>query len=53
MSAIGRFEAELLALIRANAQGLLDAIRTREGDLTPEIEAKLKSILEQFTKSFA
>jgi F-type H+-transporting ATPase subunit alpha len=49
---IGKFEAELLQLIRAGHKDLLDGIR-KEKALTPDLEAKLKSILENFSKSFA
>jgi F-type H+/Na+-transporting ATPase subunit alpha len=49
---IGKFEAELLQSIRAGHKDLLDGIR-KEKALTPDLEAKLKSILENFTKSFA
>jgi F-type H+-transporting ATPase subunit alpha len=48
---VGRFEAELLRLMRAKHQDVLDAIRTG-GKLTPEIEAKLKAILDEFAKDF-
>ena len=49
---VGRFEAEFLRLMRARHKDLLDAIRTGK-TLTPEIEAKLKTILDEFAKSFA
>ena len=49
---VGRFEADLLRLMRAKHQDVLDAIRTG-GALTPEIEAKLKAILDEFAKAFA
>ena len=52
MSAVQRFEAELLRLMRSKHKDVLDAIRTGK-QITPEIEAKLKSILEEFSKSFA
>ncbi|NOT40852.1 MAG: F0F1 ATP synthase subunit alpha [Alphaproteobacteria bacterium] len=48
---IGKFELELLQSIRAGHKDLLDGIR-KEKALTPDLEAKLKSILESFTKSF-
>jgi F-type H+-transporting ATPase subunit alpha len=49
---IGRFEDELLRLMRGKHKDLLDAIRTGK-QLTPEIEGKLKTILDEFAKSFA
>ena len=49
---VGRFEDEFLRLMRGKHQDLLDAIRTGKA-LTPEIESKLKDILDNFTKSFA
>jgi F-type H+-transporting ATPase subunit alpha len=49
---IGRFEQELLRTIRASHKDILDGIR-KEKALTPEIEGKLKSALETFSKSFA
>ncbi|MDE2134103.1 MAG: F0F1 ATP synthase subunit alpha [Alphaproteobacteria bacterium] len=49
---VGRFEADLLRLMRGKYTDVLDAIRTG-GTLTPEIEAKLKSILDEFAKAFA
>jgi F-type H+-transporting ATPase subunit alpha len=52
VSQIGKFEAELLQSIRAGHKDLLDGIR-KEKALTPDLEAKLKSILENFSKSFA
>jgi len=52
VSDIGRFEAELLRLLRSKHQDTLDAIRTGKV-LTPELEARLKEILDGFTKAFA
>ena len=49
---IGRFEADLLRLMRGRHQDVLDAIRTG-GTLTPDIEAKVKAILDAFAKDFA
>ena len=49
---IGRFEAELLRLMRGKHQDVLDAIRTG-GALTPEIEGKVKAILDAYAKDFA
>jgi F-type H+-transporting ATPase subunit alpha len=52
VNAIGRFEKQLLAHVRSSNKDLLDGIRTQKA-LTPELEAKLKSILDTFSKSFA
>ncbi len=52
VSDIGRFEDEFLRLMRGKHKDELDAIRTGK-QLTPEIDGKLKSILDEFTKSFA
>ncbi len=49
---IGKFEQELLQKIRAGHKDILDGIR-KEKALTPDIEAKLKSVLESHVKSFA
>jgi F-type H+-transporting ATPase subunit alpha len=49
---IGRFESELLARIKSSNAGLLDGIRAKK-DLTAELEAELKSVLEAFVKTFA
>jgi len=49
---VGRFEKELLARVHANNASLLEGIRTKK-DLTSELEAELKSVLEAFLKTFA
>ena len=49
---VGRFEKELLARVHANNASLLDGIRTKK-DLTSELEAELKGVLESFVKTFA
>jgi F-type H+-transporting ATPase subunit alpha len=49
---IQRFEGELLRMMRAKHADLLDGIRTQK-QITPDTEAKLKSILDEFVKSFA
>ena len=49
VSGVGRFEAEFLRLMRAKHQDVLDLIRIG-GVLTPEVEGKLKAILDAFTK---
>src|SRR5687767_8233489 len=50
VNAVQRFEAELLRLMRSKHKDVLDSIRTGK-QLTPDIEAKLKTILEEFAKS--
>jgi len=52
VSDVGRFEKELLARVHANNASLLDGIRTKK-DLTSELEAELKGVLESFLKTFA
>lgn len=49
---IGRFESELLRLMRGKHQDVLETIRTSK-QLAPDTEAKLKAILDEFLKSFA
>jgi F-type H+-transporting ATPase subunit alpha len=49
---VTRFEAALLADIRANHAGILDAIRT-EQQVTDEIDAQLRDAIGNFAKSFA
>ncbi len=51
-SAVGRFEAEFLALLRGKHAKLLDGIRTKKA-LDDTLEGELKSALEAFTKTFA
>jgi len=48
---VGRFEQEVLRLFRGKHVDVLDAIRNG-GVLTPEIDGKLKSILDEFAKAF-
>ncbi len=48
---VRRFETALLSEVRAKAGELLDAIRD-EGELSEHSEAKLKELLDGFTKSF-
>jgi F-type H+-transporting ATPase subunit alpha len=49
---ISRFEGELLRMMRAKHADVLDGIRTQK-QITPDNDAKLKSILDEFVKSFA
>jgi F-type H+-transporting ATPase subunit alpha len=48
---VARFEAELLARLRGDKAGLLQAIRAGKV-LTPELEDKLKAMLDAFAKAF-
>ena len=49
---IGRFEQQLLQTLRASHKEILDGIR-KEKALTPDLENKLKAVLESVIKSFA
>ena len=49
---IGRFEQEFLQKLRGGHRDILDGIR-KEKALTPDLESKLKAVLESFSKSFA
>ena len=48
---VGRFETAFLSEVRAKAGEILEAIRV-EGELSQDTEAKLKELLDGFTKSF-
>jgi F-type H+-transporting ATPase subunit alpha len=52
VNAVQRFEGEFLRLMRGKHADLLEAIRTGK-QLTPEIENRLKSILDEFARNFA
>jgi F-type H+-transporting ATPase subunit alpha len=49
---VRRFESEALRLMRSKHKDVLDGIRDLK-QITPELEQKLKSILEEFAKNFA
>jgi F-type H+-transporting ATPase subunit alpha len=49
---VQRFEGELLRMMRARHPDVLDSIRGQK-QITPDNEAKLKSMLDEFLKSFA
>jgi F-type H+-transporting ATPase subunit alpha len=51
-ASVGRYEQELLALLRTKQATWLNAIRTGK-TLTKELEDELKAILESFGKTFA
>jgi F-type H+-transporting ATPase subunit alpha len=52
LNKVKAFESGLLSYIKANASGVMDAIRTSK-DLSDETAAKLKSAVETFAKTFA
>jgi len=52
LNKVRAFESGLLALMRSEHKDVLDEIRTK-GELSDELQAKLKSILETFAKNFA
>jgi F-type H+-transporting ATPase subunit alpha len=52
LSDVSRFEEELLRMMRTRYKDVLDGIRTQK-QITPDTEAKLKSILDEFVTSFA
>ncbi len=52
VNAVQRFEGEFLRLMRGKHADVLEAIRTGK-QLTPEIENRLKSILDEFSRNFA
>ncbi len=49
---VTRYEDSFLDSVRANGADVLEAIRTQK-DLTPDIEDKLKGLLDRFGKSFS
>ena len=52
VNAVQRFSNDFLRLMRSKHKDVLDSIRTGK-QLTPEIEGKLKTNLEEFAKSFS
>jgi F-type H+-transporting ATPase subunit alpha len=52
VSDVGRYEEELLRTVRTSHAGILDAIRS-EKQISNDTEAKLKSVVEGFSKAFA
>jgi F-type H+/Na+-transporting ATPase subunit alpha len=48
---VGRFEQDFLRTMKGKHQEVLDAIRTG-GVLTPDLDTKLKTILDEFAKAF-
>ena len=49
---IGKFEAQLIADMKAREPGIIDAIRT-DLEIKPETEKKLVAFLDNFSKTFA
>ena len=52
VSAVGRFERQILADLHAAHPGILEAIRTAQ-DIKPDVEKELIAFLDNFSKSFA
>jgi F-type H+-transporting ATPase subunit alpha len=52
VSSVRDFETGLLSLLRSEHKGLLDSIRD-EGQLTDQIRADLKAVLDRYAKNFA
>jgi F-type H+-transporting ATPase subunit alpha len=52
VSAVGRFEEDLLRYMRENHSDLLDKIRD-EGKLSDDLEGKLKNAIDKFAEHFA
>merc|ERR1740117_2175870 len=51
VSDIGPFEAQLLSTLQSSHQDLLTQIKV-EGDVTPEIDAKIKAVMESTVASY-
>ena len=52
VASVGRFEQTLLSTLKAKHGDILQGIRETQA-LTPELEAKLKAVLEELAKTFA
>jgi F-type H+-transporting ATPase subunit alpha len=52
VSSVGRFEQALLSTIKSKHPDILSGIREAQA-LTPDLEAKLKAVLEELAKTFA
>jgi F-type H+-transporting ATPase subunit alpha len=52
VNAIARFEGGLLSRMRAQGKDILDAIRTTK-QLAPDLEARLKAMIDAYAASFA
>jgi F-type H+-transporting ATPase subunit alpha len=51
-ASVGRFQQELLSRLHSQHAGLLEGIRTKK-ELSADLEAELKSTLENFSETFA
>ena len=51
VSDVGPFEAQLLSTLQSSHQDLLTQIKV-EGDVTPEIDAKIKAVMESTVASY-
>jgi len=49
---VGQWETDLLSHLRSNESALLEQI-DKEGALSKDLEAKLKSVVTDFTKNFS
>ena len=52
VSAIGRYEEQLLSELKSNGKDILETIR-KTGNLDDKTEARLKELVEKFTKNFS
>ncbi|MCB9944242.1 MAG: F0F1 ATP synthase subunit alpha [Geminicoccaceae bacterium] len=52
VSVVGRYEEQLLSELKSRGSDILESIR-KTGDLNAETEAKLKELVENFTKNFS
>jgi F-type H+-transporting ATPase subunit alpha len=53
VKAVGRYEAGLLAFVRANHADLLDWITTEDPKINGDADDRIKAVVESFTKDFA
>ena len=53
MKAVGRYEAGLLAFVRANHADLLDWITKEDPKIKGDADDRIKAVVESFTKDFA
>ncbi len=53
VKSVGRYEADLLALLRNKHTDLLEWIATEDPKIKGEAEDKIKAVVESFTKDFA
>ena len=53
VSDVGRYERGLLAHLRNSEGALLNRIRDEDQKIAGDIEARISSVLDSFTKTFA